>query len=346
MKKKYNPNMPSEHYDAQDAEAIRRSSIPAGLVSDALRFDSAEDASIFFARELDYVKAKTYDKEYPEMTALKLFPISHEVNEGAETVTFYSYEKTGYAKLISNYATDLPRADVKGKPSTAQVKSVGDSYGYSMQDMRASRMAGKSLDVRSGEAAKYQNDRLVNKIAWAGDAETGLIGVLSTGNNVPVYTLSTVTKDGANYTDFAHKTAEEILADINGMVKFVAKATKNVEKPDSLVMPSSVYIDLATRKIPDSDTTILEFLQRTSPYVKNFEEAPELESDAGETNPFNAGVLFLYTKDPEKFTIEIPLDFYQYAAQPKGLEVEIPCESRVAGAILYYPMSALIAAGV
>ena len=59
---------------------------------------------------------------------------------------------------------DLPRADVKGKPTTAYVKSVGDSYGYSVQEMRASRLAGKSLDVRKAEAARYaERERMLDR---------------------------------------------------------------------------------------------------------------------------------------------------------------------------------------
>ena len=87
---------------------------------------------------LDFVKVKTYDKVFPELTALKMFPVTHEVPEGAESVTYYGYEPTGLAKIIGNYATDLPRADVKGQPKTALVKGIGASYGYSVQDMRAS----------------------------------------------------------------------------------------------------------------------------------------------------------------------------------------------------------------
>ena len=41
-------------------------------------------ASIFFARELDYIKTQTYDVEHPEMTALAIFPVTSEVPEGAE----------------------------------------------------------------------------------------------------------------------------------------------------------------------------------------------------------------------------------------------------------------------
>ena len=45
-----------------------------------MNFDDASDASVFFARELDYVKSQSYDVEYPEFTALKLFPVSSEIN--------------------------------------------------------------------------------------------------------------------------------------------------------------------------------------------------------------------------------------------------------------------------
>ena len=140
MKKKYNPEIPSAGYDPADLEALRASNITPALAGvRGCRFDSAEDASVFFARELDYIKSKSYDKVYPEFTALNHFPITHEVPEGAETVTYYSYEKTGMAEIISNYATDLPRADVKGEPTTAMVKSIGNSYGYSVQDMQIGR---------------------------------------------------------------------------------------------------------------------------------------------------------------------------------------------------------------
>lgn len=347
MSKNYNPDKPSEGYDVADLAALQASNLMPVLKEDRLcHFDSAKDASIFFAREMDYIKSKSYDKIYPEFTALNKFPITHEVPEGAESMTYYSYEKTGMAAIISNYATDLPRADVKGTPSTAFVKSLGASYGYSVQDMRASRMAGKSLDTRRAEAARYAIDRTTNVIAFAGDSANNLMGVLSTGNNIPLYTLSTVTVDGQQHTDFAHKTAAQILDDINGMFAYQAKITKGVEKADTLMLPHSVYIDISTRQIPNTGYTVLRFLKENAPYLKDIVSAPELESDAEDTNPYSKGIAFLFTSSAEKFSLEIPMAFYQYPLQNRNLEVIVPCEERVAGIIIYYPLSALIAVGV
>ena len=36
----------------------------------------------------------------------------------------------------------------------------------------------------------------------------------------------------------------------------------------------------------------------------------------------------------------------QYPVQTQGLEMVVPCEARTAGAVIYYPMSLLIAVGI
>ena len=65
-----------------------------------------------------------------------------------------------------------------------------------------------------------------------------------------------------------------------------------------------------------------------------------------DVNSYCKNLLVLYTDDPDKMAFEEPMPFYQHPAQNKNLEVEVPCESRVAGLMLYYPLSALIVAGV
>lgn len=339
----------SMRYDRSDYKALLDSGISSALASTpAMHFDSNEDASVFFARELDYVKSRSYDVEYPELTALKLFPMSSEVDPGAETVTYYSYDKTGLAKIISNYATDLPRADAKGKSSTAIIKSIGDSYGYSIAEMRTSRMAGKSLDVRKAESARYQIDYLSNKIAWCGDKESGLKGVLSEDNDVPRYVIAT---GESGSTHWADKDADEILTDITGMLKQIATVTKKVEQPDTLALSADAYIEIQNKRIDGTATTLLTYLKDNLPEIKDIVSCAELDSDSVDTNPYAAetdgqSVAILFKNDSRKLTIENPLPFIQYPLQANGLETVIPCEARTAGAIIYYPMSMLIAIGV
>ena len=342
-------NQKHMRYDQNDYDALLASSIPASLAGTrSMNFDDAEAASVFFARELDFVKSQSYDVEYPEFTALSLFPMSSEVDPGAETITYYSYDKVGLAKIISNYATDLPRADVKGKPTTAIIKSIGDSYGYSIQEMRASRMAGKSLDTRKAEAARYQIDYLNNKIAWNGDPETGLKGVLSEDNDVPLYVLANGAK---GTTSWADKTEDEILADITGMLKQMATVTKKVEKPDTLALSADDYIEIQNKRIEGTATTLLKNIHHNNPDIKQIVSSAELDAHTQDTKPYAAAsngkaVALLFKNDARKLSIENPLPFMQYPIQTQGLEVVVPCEARTAGAIIYYPMSLLIAVGI
>lgn len=334
-------------FNMDDYRSLKGSTLIQAISgNEKMHFDSAEAATVFFARELDHVKAKTYDRKYPELSALANFPITSEVPEGAETTTYYSYDVTGMAAIINNYATDLPRVDVKGEAHTADIKSVGDSYGYNVQEMRASRMTGKSLDARKGAAARRASDYMVNKIAFAGDKKHNLIGIFSEDNDIPIYTLSEVEVEGKKYTDWDHKTADQILEDINGMQQFIDKITMSIEKPDTLALPSYIYMKLATKRIPDTDTTVLSFLKEHAPYLKNFESMAELQDSATDVNTSGKNVAFMYTKDPEKFSLEIPLPFYQYPLQVRNLETEIPCETRTAGLIIYYPLSMLLAFGI
>ena len=207
-----------KRYDMRDYENLKGSAVVQSLAGqrarDGSRLDGVSGASAFFARELDYVKAKAYDKQYPELSALAYLPQTSEVNEGAETATWYGYEVTGLADIINNYAEDLPRADVMGKPTTVQIKSIGDSYGYNAQEMRASIYTGKGLDARKATAARRAHDTKVNQIAFVGDKKSGLIGIFSDDAGIPEYALSEVTVDEEQKTEFQYKTADQILADL------------------------------------------------------------------------------------------------------------------------------------
>ncbi|MFT9498029.1 DUF2184 domain-containing protein [Anaerosolibacter sp.] len=318
--------MAKERYDERDLASIQNS----------MNLDSNE--SIFFARELEHVKSRTYDIQFPELTAMRVIPVSSEVNPGAESIVYGQYEPTGYAKIISNYADDLPRADVVGKEFTAKVKSVGVSYGYSIQDVRAARLAGKPLEQRKASAARRANDQTINKVAYFGEANHGLVGLLN-HPNIPEYTLPA---DGTgSSTKFKDKTPDQILRDLNAMVSQMIAATGGVEIPDTLLLPFDVYTDIATRRITDTNTTVLEFFIKQSPYIKEVMPIPELKAaDNGDD------VAIIYRRSPEKLTLEIPQAFEQFPVQSKGLEYVVPCHSRCAGVIVYYPLSLIKAVGI
>jgi len=339
------PDYTTDDYTTDDYLIVSQSPMATVMAQDkAMHFDSADDAAVWFARELDDIKAKTYDRQYPELNALRIFPVSSNVNPGAETTTYYAFDVAGMAEFIADYSDDLPRADVFGDPQTINIRGIGDSYQYSIQDLRASRFSGKSLDARRGEAARKLIDRLINRVAWCGDAKRGLRGILSSDNYVPIWTPAL--NAAGTSTKFADKTPDEILLDFSNALQYMSAQTNGVEVPDTIAIDQATYIYLSTTpRSTLSDTTILKWLENNLPGIK-FEQAGELQGTS-EYNPYTGqNVMVIYKNHPDKLEIEVPLMFNQLPVEPRNLAFVINCEARIAGAIIYYPFSLLIVPGV
>lgn len=312
-------------YDEQDLSAIRSS----GLLNN----DAANDESIFFAEELNYVKAKTYDIKVPEANALAVFPVNSDTDPGADTVSYDTYSEVGMAKIIANYADDLPRADVKGERTTVKVVSIGTSYGYSTKDIRRAKMAGKPLSTRKAAAARRANDTKINSLVFKGDAEHGIKGILD-HPNITAYVVSNSATGSS--TKFADKTPAEIMGDLNGVVNAIVDSTNGVELPDTILLPIAQYNKIATTLMPESEgKTILSCFIANSPYIKTVKPIHELKGIGSDKKD----VGLCYRNDPEALEINLPLAFTQYAPVRENLEFTVACESSCAGVIAYYPMS-------
>ena len=295
--------------------------------------------TVFFARELESKKARAYDVVKAPLKAFDLFPVDTSAGAGAETIVYEQYDMTGLAKVIANYADDLPRADVKGKEFTARIKSIGNSYGYSLQEIRASQMANKSLPERKANAAVRSQREAWNRIAFYGDAVNNLQGFL-TNINIP----DSSAPNGAGGTpQWSTKTPDEILADINTLANSVISLTNGAETPDTMVLPIDQYTLIAsTPRSSTSDTTILEYFLQNNPFIKSVEWANELDAAqlaANGVTRFTGDVAFVYRRSPDVVTLEMPVLFEQLPVQERGLEYIIPCHSRIGGVLVYYPLA-------
>ena len=303
--------------------------------------------NIFFARELESKKAKTYDVVKAPLKAFELLPVSTDAGPGAEAIVYEQYDMTGMATIIANYADDLPRADVKGKEFTARVRSIGNSYGYSLQEIRAARHAGKPLEQRKANAAVRAQREKWNRIAFYGDATHNLQGWL-TNPNIPSTTAPA--DGGSSATTFASKTPVQIARDMHALCNSIVTLTNGAEQPDTLVLPLAQYSYIASTRMGDgSDVTILKHFLDTSPFIKSVEWANELDSAAlaaGGVTDFTGDIMIAYRKDPDAVTLEMPVMFEQLPVQQDGLEYVVPCHSRIGGVIIYYPLSMSIMDGI
>lgn len=303
-----------------------------------MRLDSNE--SVFFNRELAYVKARSYDAKYAELKGLSLIPISTEAGAGVNEIIFHQYRGVGFAKVIADYAKDFPRVDIYGEEKAVKVKGIGDSYGYSIKEIRASQRTGKNLDQRRAITARRAHDEMMNRMALKSNTADGTFGLL----DFPGITEVTLQADGTSSSKtWASKTADQIVRDINDLVNAVMEPTSAREVPDTLLLPIAQYNDLASRRIGEAgEKTLMRYILDNSPYIKRIDWLSELKNfGAGGTNRALVGRF-----DEEHLTLEIPQPFEQFEAQQEGMEFTIPCHSECAGTIIYYPLAFAYADGI
>ena len=300
-----------------------------------------EGESIFFARELEHIKSKTYDIKYPELKARSLFMPDFTSNAGAESITYEQFSQVGMAKIISNYADDLPRADVQGKEFTARVRTIASSYGYNFDEIQAAKMAGKPLTNRKAASAKRADAVLENKIAFFGDVEHDLQGFLS-NPNVNVVVLPA---DGAGSSKtFASKTPVQIVRDLASLPTAVHTNTNGVEVADTMLLPLAQYnLIFATHFSNASDKTIGEWFLGSNPHIKSIDWVNELKNAAGGGS---LDLMVAYKRDIDHLSMEIPSDYKQLPVQMKGLEFIVPTHQRFGGVLIYYPLSVAKAEGL
>jgi len=296
-----------------------------------LNLDANE--SIFFARELEQILARQYEIEYPELRGRMFVPVSNEAGPGAESITYYQFDKVGMAKLISDYADDLPKADAFGQKFTSPVESLGIAFSYSLQEIRASAMANRSLTTMKANAARRAHEERVDAISALGDANTGLLGFLN-HPNVPAGSAVTGTWSTA--------TADQILGDMNEIVQEVIDSTNNVEFPDTLLVPPAQFAILNQTRIPDTNISVLRWFLQNNPWVRNIDHWYKLKgAGAGATDRMVA-----YRRSPDKLELHIPQEFESLPVQERGLTFEVNTHSRIGGVIMYKPLSVLYRDGI
>lgn len=301
-----------------------------------------DGAGMWFNRQLEQVLAKTYEVKYANLPHRELFPVSHEMNPAADTITYHVMDRVGVAKLIGAYAQDLPRADAFAKEVKSPVKTSGISFGYTTDEIRKGKWLNVPLEQRKANAANRGNEELVNSIAFNGDADTGLPGFLSNPN----ITTSTVPDGVSTSPLWVNKTPDEILADVNNLFGGIFTLTLMVERPNTLLLPPAQWSYISsTARSANSDTTILQYIVNNSPYINSANDIKPVNQLTG-AGAASADIMVAYDKSNEKLEEHIPMELQYLPVQQKGLEFIVPGESRTGGVVIYYPLSVAVGSGI
>lgn len=294
----------------------------------------ANTSGIWLAQQLTYIKSQTYDRLYPAMNADRLVPDATDVPEWVENVTIRMFDMVGMAKIVSNYADDLPRADVTGAGKTVEVKTIGDSYGYNVNELRASRATGMGLDQRKADAARRAVDLKIASIKLKGDIDFGLYG-LFTHPNIPEFVFP-------NPGDWSGLTGTQIYANLVAMVSAYITQNLGVHTANYLELATKAYVAATTQFVTGPGglpISALGLFQSNYPgiTVENIWEC----TGAGQGAHTGEDVALLYERNIMNLSHEYVMPFSQLPPEARNLEIVIDCLARSAGVSVYYPLALL-----
>lgn len=312
-------------------------------IASVLNMDAGE--TTLLARELESKIAENKDVLYQEMRSKEFVPVNTSHPAGTKTIVWRKATKYGRAKILTGYgASDIPSVTRSLTEQTAKVYSVGSKFSYTLQEIKEAAMLNRPLQADLSADSTEYNARLVDQVVWTGDSSRNIAGFL----NYPGVTAGTIPADGTNTTKtWSTKTASLIFRDAGNMYKAVVQTTNGVERPDTLLLPLSVYIDIGNRLVDPangSNKTILAALQENMAKmgVTTIEGLPELET-AGTGSTTRC---VMYKRDPRKVQQHLPVVYEQVPPQADGLEIKVIGHTRFAGTTFYYPLSAAYGDGI
>lgn len=319
-----------------------------------IRVDAGETA--VFLRELEQVFREQFDIEYAELKGKQMVPVRYDMDPGAETFTYTTFDRRGQAKRIRDFSGDFPRVNVFGSQFLNPVVSYGASFAYSIDELRAALKAGRSIEQMRAFACRKAIDEMIDQVLSNGDpdvdngAQSGLApmqGILTLTGTLTGTASSLGSGSSTTWwnptTAALNKTQDQIIADVTGVITNVPYQTKGVEKVRRIVLPIfQMGILKNTPRSTVSDTTLLAFLEKNNPDIEFMDWERLTGAGAANTNfAQNAAgdMLLAYNPDRSKLFAPISIEYEQMAPQLENLAYQVPARCKIGGVVAPYPLS-------
>lgn len=298
----------------------------------------AQNKTMFFTRQLEEVKSRTYDEKNQPRKYAQLIPINTSTNPGARTITWRSFKKIGQAVWISAYGADVPRATSVGTEQSVKPDRFIQGAEWSYDEVLAAQMAGENLEMRHMDPVIQSLETFQNRIAWFGDSDKGINGFI----NYPGITEYNTPNGVGGNPEWSTKTTDEIIADVAGMMDTFDNVTNEAGSQINwtLITPKSQYNILRDTPYGDSkDYTLLQWILKNYTQITTIESVKELEgAGAGGSDR-----MMFYPRDPDVLELEIPEMRKVHEMHVHSTKTEIDVSQKTAGVIVYYPLEIIYA---
>jgi len=318
----------------------------------------------YAARQLEYVYEQAIEVDFPYLAFADqsdpLVPWDTQVPMGAKTFVWYYSEGAGDAEFFAAMGSDgLPSPTVLGAEQHGRVEPFGSEIKVRIDQLRAAAFAGQNLDAELGRADKRGHAQRLNATAAWGREDIGLPGLL----NHPQISVSVAADGLAGTSDWAAKTAGEIIADVLSLVNSIPEASDEMYSPTVVALPARRLRVLRQTRISAGDstdsgmTTIMEYLMKAlqdDGRTIRFRALEDLrEANASAFTDMFDGLdgdcgMIAFNDSPEYIGLVVPSGGYyeMLPVQEVGHWLNTPTMSYMGGIKLSHPIMVALVLGI
>ena len=219
-----------------------------------VNFGDAQQVLSFLEPQLLRVEQSIYMIKYPEANYAEFVPVDTQGTIWTAGSLFYSGDVAGKAEWFDVAADDMPYADFSRTQFLQENHMAGIGYKWNRGDLERGQQLGVDVLSQKAGAATKVAERFLHKVATTGDGVKFATGFF----NNP---LATSVAAGAT---MAASTPDVCATIVNAALTSVEVNTGETMQADTLVLPTAVYNALASRRMTDTNMTVLAYIQANS----------------------------------------------------------------------------------
>lgn len=156
-------------------------------------------------------------------------------------------------------STQITRVSVDIAKKTFPLRPWATELAYTILDIESAAKLGRPVDQQQHDALKLKHQMDIDEQVYFGDTTTGDTGML---NSALVTNVNNLPLGAQGSTNWAKKTADEILADFNFALTSVWTASAWSVIPSDILLPTTQFGYIATAKVSQAgDMSILKYIQ-------------------------------------------------------------------------------------
>ena len=272
-------------------------------------FRDAQSAAGFVTPQFYNIERTIYEVKYPSFDYASLVPTITEGNEWARGTLFYSMDSAGQAEWIAGGGFDMPYADVQKSQFTQGFHMAGIGYEWNLEEVNVAASEGINMGDAKARAARRIAQQKLWTIAMTGDPQKNMTGLINS-DSLGVPAADVEANGSGSVTFWASKTPDQILADINAGLTGIYTATSETELADTVLLPTAIYQDLASRpRSSTGDTTILSYLLANNVYTAETGRPLMVRGlrVLDDADPGGDGRMVVFRRDPEVLRFHLPM---------------------------------------